>query len=331
MTSPKPAPTLGEAVDRFLATIKTPETRRKRAYALGQLTARFQPETPLDSIDPADVADWMQDEWGQLSAGTWNIYTAAVRAAWKWWADRRWVSRDNLADALATIKRVKDRAELPAEILTSDEMRALLAQPSRRYPTGIRNRAILMMLYRSGLRLGELLALMPKDLDHGKRSIRVLDTKTGEPQTRYWHETADDTLRRWEDVRQRLGINGRHTLFCSLKGTPLAPSYVRDMVRREAASAGIGKRVHPHALRHTFAVELEASGMTMTEISMLLGHSGSNVTSRYLRHLSSAQAGKALAAAELPGAGSCTTSGGDKDRIARLEEQVRQLLAERQQ
>jgi site-specific recombinase XerD len=69
------------------------------------------------------------------------------------------------------------------------------------------------------------------------------------------------------------------------------------------AKAGIDKRIHPHGLRHTFAVELDASGMSVTAISKLLGHSSIAVTARYLDHLTNAQAVEALEQTELPALG----------------------------
>ena len=132
-------------------------------------------------------------------------------------------------------------------------------------------------------------------------SIRLLDTKTGVAQTRHFHPSADDALDRWMDTRRTLkvGSHGRK-LFCTLDGDPVSDSYVRDMLKRLASRAGIEKRVHPHGLRHTFAVELEAAGATVTEISKLLGHSSISITSRYLDHLTNAEAGSALRALALP-------------------------------
>jgi integrase/recombinase XerD len=187
----------------------------------------------------------------------------------------------------------------PAEPLTPDEVSAILGACSRKAPTGIRNRAMLTLLYRSGLRVSELLSLRPSDVDLGKHSIRLLDTKSGKPQTRGFHPSADDALARWLDSRRSLGIkNGR--LFCTLDGGPVSDDYVRGALRRLASRAGIDKRVHPHGLRHTFAVELEAAGTPVTTISKLLGHSSVAVTARYLDHLTNAQAVTALGAVDLP-------------------------------
>ena len=187
----------------------------------------------------------------------------------------------------------------PAEPLTPGEVAALLDGCSRRAPTGIRNRALLTLLYRSGLRVSEVLALRPADVDLDARSVRLLDTKSGRAQTRGYHPTADDALARWLDARRALGIRGGR-LFCTLAGQPVSDDYVRGLLRRLRARAGIAKRVHPHGLRHTFAVELERAGTPVTVISKLLGHSSVAVTARYLDHLTNGQAVEALAGAELP-------------------------------
>jgi integrase/recombinase XerD len=189
----------------------------------------------------------------------------------------------------------------PAEPLTPGEVAAILGECSRRAPTGIRNRALLTLLYRSGLRVSEILALRPADVDPAKHSIRLLDTKSGMAQTRGFHPSADDALARWLDTRKALGIgNHGRRLFCTLDGGPLSDDYVRGLLHRLGAKAGVDKRVHPHGLRHTFAVELEAAGTPVTTISKLLGHSSVAVTARYLDHLTNGQAVSALSVAELP-------------------------------
>jgi integrase/recombinase XerD len=189
----------------------------------------------------------------------------------------------------------------PAEVLTTAEVAAVIGRCSPTAPTGIRNRALLMLLYRSGLRVSEALALRPGDVNLAAHTVRVLHGKGGKATTRGFHPTATDTLARWLDARRQLG--GRGPLFCTLQGGPLHPQYVRNLLRRLGVAADIDKRVHPHGLRHTFAWELEQAGVPVTVISALLGHSGVAVTARYLNHLSNHQAVSALAAVELPDLG----------------------------
>jgi site-specific recombinase XerD len=193
--------------------------------------------------------------------------------------------------------------KFPAEPLTPEEVHRLIGKCSLRAPTGIRNRALLTLLYRSGLRISEALALKPSDVNLSKHSIRLLDSKSGQPQTRGFHPSADDALTRWLDERKRQADRHGWTngpLFCTLDGGQLSDRYVRDLLKRLAAKAGVEKRVHPHAFRHTYAVELEQSGLTVTQISKLLGHSSIAVTSRYLDHLTNGEAVAALESIELP-------------------------------
>lgn len=89
-------------------------------------------------------------------------------------------------------------------------------------------------------------------------------------------------------------------LFCTRQGGPVSGQYVRNLLHQLAAKAGLGKRVHPHGLRHSYAVSLERAGLTVTEISKLLGHSSISVTARYLDHLTNGAAIEALERADLP-------------------------------
>ncbi|MGI8447563.1 MAG: tyrosine-type recombinase/integrase [Streptosporangiaceae bacterium] len=174
----------------------------------------------------------------------------------------------------------------------------------------MRNRAMLTLLYRSGLRVSELVALRPADVDQDAHTLRLHSTKSGQPQTRGYHPDAIDALARWLDTRKALGIGRRRRgpggagvggrLFCTLAGGPVSDDYVRGLLRRLGAAAEIGKRVHPHGLRHTFAAELERAGTPVGTISLLLGHSSVAVTAQYLKHLTNGQAIAELERAGLP-------------------------------
>jgi site-specific recombinase XerD len=173
----------------------------------------------------------------------------------------------------------------PAEVLTGDEVKALIKACSNRAPTGIRNRALLALLYRGGLRIGEALALQAKDVDASKGAVRVLHGKGDKARSVGLDPGALALLGRWLDRRQKLQLNGRHALFCTLRGVPLLSSYVRALLPRLAKRAGIEKRVHPHGLRHTHAAELAAERMPVNLIQQQLGHANLAVTSRYLDHI----------------------------------------------
>src|SRR5436309_9519667 len=108
----------------------------------------------------------------------------------------------------------------PAEILTPDEVRALIKACSNRAPTGIRNRALLVLLYRGGLRITEALRLHPKDLDRAAGTVTVLRGKGGKRRTIGLDPGAFAVVERWLDARAKRRISGRAPLICTLHGKP---------------------------------------------------------------------------------------------------------------
>lgn len=206
---------------------------------------------------------------------------------------------------------------MPAEILRPAEVTALISACSAKSRTGIRNRALLKLLYKSGLRISEAIGypgreaheitdrtgkakiqpprraiepLKVADIKFDRHEIPVLHGKGDKPTTRGFHPSIDDSLHRWIDVRKDLGFNGKQALFVTLQGEPLRENYVRALLGRLKERAGIEGRVYPHGLRHTFAVELHFRGVDMVTISKLMGHSSIAVTQRYLDHLTNSQA-----------------------------------------
>jgi site-specific recombinase XerD len=175
--------------------------------------------------------------------------------------------------------------KFPAEPLTADEVKRLINACSRRAPSGIRNRALLVVLYRAGLRVSEALGLMPKDCSIEAGSLRVLKGKGRTARTVGLDAGAFSVLQLWLERRKQLGLDGRSPVFCTLQGELLQTAYVRSMVRRLGKKAGIEKRCHPHGLRHSHAFELANEGVPMHVIQAQLGHANVSVTSRYVAHL----------------------------------------------
>ena len=174
---------------------------------------------------------------------------------------------------------------LAPEPLTRGEVEALLKACSNRAPTGIRNRALIVLLWRAGLRIGEALALHPKDLDAQQATVRVLRGKGRKHRVVGLDPQAWAVVQRWIDIRAKLGIDGRRRLFCTLQGKPLDQAYVRALLPRLGRKAGIEKRVHAHGLRHTHASELRQEGIDVGIISKQLGHASIATTARYLDHV----------------------------------------------
>lgn len=193
--------------------------------------------------------------------------------------------------------------KLPPEPLTRDEIERLLRHMGRG-PCGHRNRALIVLLWRSGLRIAEALALYPKDIDRYAGTVTVLSGKGSKRRQVAIDSYAIAMLDRWMTARGDLGLTGREPLFCCVdirtRGKAMYSSYVRDMLKHRARQAGIEKRVHPHGFRHTMAFELLMERQPLGVIRDQLGHSQMATTMRYLDHLAPAAAIRAMHSRPVP-------------------------------
>ena len=182
-------------------------------------------------------------------------------------------------------RRSKPRRRLPPEVLTDAEVRALLAACPGTLP-GIRNRALLTLLYRGGLRIGEALALRPKDIDLEQGTVRVLFGKGGYSRVIGIDPGCAAVLREWVQARQRWGhLPVLAPLFCSSSGKKVTQGYIRRLLPELGRRAGLEKRVHAHGFRHTHAAQLREEGLDIGIISKQLGHRSITTTARYLDHI----------------------------------------------
>ena len=149
---------------------------------------------------------------------------------------------------------------------------------------GTRTRALIVMLWRAGLRISEALALAESDLDPARGSILVRRGKGGRRREIGMDPWGWEQLRPWLDARVDLPVGA---LFCVItgptRGRPWAPAAVRAHLRRLAASTGVRRRFAPHQLRHAHAVEMAREGISLNVIQRQLGHANLGITSVYLQ------------------------------------------------
>ncbi len=193
-------------------------------------------------------------------------------------------NRQNVARSRRPVA-IRPRRRLPPEVLSDAEVCALMDACGRYRPLALRDRALIALLYRTGLRINEALSLYPKDLELNDGSVRVLNGKGGKSRTVGLDPGAAVVIERWLDARAQLGLDRCHPLFCSHRGRSMSDAYVRRLLKHLAVRAGIDKRVHAHGLRHTHAAQLRAEGVDIGIISKQLGHASITTTARYLDHL----------------------------------------------
>lgn len=161
------------------------------------------------------------------------------------------------------------KAKRIPEILTSDEVKALLAQPNPRYPTGLRNLCLMRVMLDAGLRASEALKLTVYDIDWRSGKLKVIQGKGNKDRILWLNEDCLLLVRQWRELKP----DSTQTLFTSLDSKPLIDRYLRAMVKRYGRKAGIAKDVHPHMLRHTFATDLYRETKNIRLVQKALGHS----------------------------------------------------------
>jgi site-specific recombinase XerD len=183
---------------------------------------------------------------------------------------------------------------LPGIPLKRDEAMALLDACPGTW-TGVRDRALLTLLWRSGLRISEALALTPTEVDQDRRLITVLRGKGSKYGVAAMDRAAFTALRPWERIRtDLLKAKSTHPLFCTRTLSRMDPSHLRHLLPKLAKKAGITRRVHPHCFRHTLAAEMAAANVQMPIIQAQLRHSNLNTTNTYLAHIAPEQLTRAL-------------------------------------
>jgi len=179
----------------------------------------------------------------------------------------------------------KKSKKRPPEIYTRAEMETILNACSKRGSSGIRNRSLISLAYRCGLRLQEALDLLPRDIDFEEQTVRVRHGKNDRSRIVGVDYGTLALLSLWLNVRNGLGIGKRAPVFCTLKGDSIDQSYVRHMLKRLERKIGFQKRIHFHGFRHSFSYESMKEGSSIPEISGNLGHASLAYTFTYLNHI----------------------------------------------
>jgi len=168
---------------------------------------------------------------------------------------------------------------LPAT-LTVDESFSLVSAPEGDGVLAARDRALLELIYSSGLRVSEAAALDLEDLDLREGMVRVLGKRRKERLVPVGRK-ALRALRSYLDERPRLAKDESRALFLNRSGGRLSDRGIRRIVVREARRAGIPARIGPHTLRHSFASHMLQSGADLRSIQEMLGHASLSTTQIY--------------------------------------------------
>lgn len=189
------------------------------------------------------------------------------------------------SDPSELLEGPKARRRLPT-VLTAGEVTRLLESPEGSEPLAVRDRAILEMLYATGVRISELVTLRVRDVDTTEQLVRARG-KGSKERIVPFGSAALRALAAYLDVARPSLMSGGHkrdsggALFLNRRGRGLTRKGVWEVVRRHVLLAGIDKRVTPHTLRHTFATHLLEGGADIAAVQEMLGHADISTTQIY--------------------------------------------------
>lgn len=229
----------------------------------------------------------------QASAGDLLAYLSALNSGSVRTAARRlsclrryyaWLVREGRrsSDPVARIEAPRLGRSLPKS-LTESEVEALLAAPEvEQTALGLRDRAMLELLYATGLRVSELVGLQITQVNLRQGVVRVTG-KGGKERLVPMGEEAAGWLQRYLQESRPVLLQGRLTedLFPTRRGSAMSRQAFWHLIRRYARRAGIDKPLSPHVLRHAFATHLLNHGADLRVVQMLLGHSNISTTQIY--------------------------------------------------
>ena len=210
-----------------------------------------------------------------LATRTLARHLSALRGLFSFLADEGDMG-DDPAEYLENPKLPK---KLP-DVLTVQDMAAILAQPDMATSLGFRDRAMLELLYAAGLRVSELITLKVFDLDAQAGILRVFGKGSKErlvPIHFMAQEILDNYIKNW-----RPGFKPKvDVLFLNRSGKGLSRQAVWKAVKRHTLAAGVAADVSPHTFRHSFATHLLEGGADLRTVQMLLGHADISATEIY--------------------------------------------------
>jgi len=212
-----------------------------------------------------------------LSGRTLALTLSAWRGLYRWLARHRGFP----ANPVQGVRAPKSPRHLP-KALSVEQAQQLLETAAPETPEGLRDRAMFELLYSSGLRLAELVAL---DADDGRLDLKQSEvTVTGKgakTRTVPVGGRAREALRDWLKARALIARHGQRALFVGARGGRIARGTVQARLRAWAKRQGLGASVHPHMLRHSFASHVLQSSQDLRAVQEMLGHASISTTQVY--------------------------------------------------
>lgn len=268
-------------------TIRSYGTDLKQFLGFFTRTEQGKPSTiPLEDLDHLSLREYMGWLYQQgLSKKSISRKVSTLRALFKF------LMRTGLATRNPTLQLTLPR--LPRHLpvcLETGQVQALLQAPGTDSDAGLRDRALMEMLYATGMRVGELVGLNIEDVSLSEQVVRIRGKGKKERLVPFG-DAARVAMEAWLPGRQRLLFSARPgrfdnaAVFLNLQGGRLSDRSVRRVLDRYIQAVSVRLNIHPHTLRHSFATHLLNAGADLRVIQELLGHASLSTTQKYT-HLS---------------------------------------------
>jgi site-specific recombinase XerD len=282
---------VAKAIEEYLDYLAIEQNRSKRTIAnynhyLTRLLD-YAGDISIADITPELIRKWRlwlhelgSDRADELSKSTQNYHLIALRNFLKFCHKRNITALSPDQIELARVKRPQ------VTFLDNDELERLLKQPSTNEVSGLRDRAILELLFSSGLRVSELINLDRNHINLQRREFMVRG-KGQKDRPIFVSQEAADWLKIYLDKRTDnlpalfISYSGRHQAETTGNYRRLTARSVQRMIARYAILAGITKHVSPHTMRHSFATDLLMNGADLRSVQAMLGHSNIATTQIY--------------------------------------------------
>jgi integrase/recombinase XerD len=260
----------------------TVESYLRDAGLLLRYAAEAHPELPLAQMKLPELQGFMQEvyELG-LAPATQARILSGVKAFFRFLL----LEGEIDSDPTELLAAPKMRRSLP-EVLSIEEIDAMMATIDHSRPEGQRNRAMLETLYSSGLRVSELVALRISNLYLEAGFLRIIGKGNKERVVPIGQAAAKQITLYQTHIRPHIPVReaSRDILFLNRRGSALSRMMVFNIVKEAAAKAGIKANVHPHTFRHSFATHLVERGADLRAVQEMLGHA-SIITTEIYTHL----------------------------------------------
>jgi integrase/recombinase XerC len=234
----------------------------------------------MEAIDALVIREYLGSLFGRFARSTIARKLSAVRSFFLF-LEKKGIVMTNPAGDIATPKLGK---YIPVYLPVDDVFR-LLERPDRKKPLGLRDLAILEVLYSCGIRVSELEALDISGVDFEERLVTVIgkgDRERIVPIGRIALKAVRNYLEATRNLRKGDGYDFQDgPLFINFRGGRLSGRSIARIIKRYAAESGLSPEISPHSMRHTFATHLLDGGADLRSVQELLGHASLSTTQRY--------------------------------------------------